>query len=121
MAAHNETGMRGEEIAAHYLQKKGYQILDKNWRFYRNEIDIVARDGNILVVAEVKTRSSDKMMPPEMAVDATKRKAIIRSANAYVNYKASTLEVRFDIISILLRGNQPEINHIINAFYPTLI
>lgn len=120
MAAHNETGTRGEEIAAHFLLKKGYQILDKNWRYFRNEIDIVARDGNILVVAEVKTRSSDKMMPPEMAVDAAKRKAIIRSANAYVRQKLVTEEVRFDIISILLRGEQPEINHLVNAFYPTL-
>ena len=69
MAAHNETGKRGEEIAAQYLLKKGYKILDKNWRYFRNEIDIVALDGIFLVVAEVKTRSSDKMMPPEMAVD----------------------------------------------------
>lgn len=58
MAEHNETGNKGEELAEKYLRKLGYEILERNWHFGKNEIDIIAKDGNFLVIAEVKTRSS---------------------------------------------------------------
>ena len=120
MAANMETGKKGEDIAAQYLQQNGYQILEKNWRYHRNEIDIVASINNVVVVAEVKTRHSKPLVAPELAVDRTKRKAIIRSANAYVNYKRMLQEVRFDIITVIISGENAEVNHIIDAFYPTL-
>jgi len=117
MAANHEIGKRGEELAVQYLKDKGYRILDTNWRFGHNELDLMALDGNILVVAEVKTRRSNILGEPEMAVTREKQRAIIRSANAYIKWKHRTEEVRFDIVSILIRGDQVTIHHIPDAFY----
>ena len=116
MAEHNELGKRGEEVAANYLQEKGFKILETNWRFGRNELDLVTRDGETLVIVEVKTRHSNTLVEPEMAVNREKQRAIIRSANAYVKIKRWEQETRFDIISILINGERKEINHIPDAF-----
>lgn len=120
MAEHNETGKKGEEIAVNFLKNKGYKILETNWRLGRNEIDIIAKDGKFIVVAEVKTRQSNQFGEPEIAVTREKQKALIRSANAYVRIKKLDLEVRFDIISIILSKDVEQINHIEDAFYPLL-
>ncbi len=116
----NELGKAGEDMAAEYLKKKGYRILERNWRFGRNEIDIVARDGNIVVIAEVKTRSSSFFAEPETAVTRDKQRILVRSANAYVRYNRINLEVRFDVIAILFSPGGEQINHIEDAFYATL-
>jgi putative endonuclease len=115
-------GKKGEEIAADHLKKKGYKILETNWRFGKNEIDIVAKDntGKYLVIAEVKTRHSTYGGEPEMAVTRDKQKALIRAANAYVSVKKISEEVRFDIISIVVTAEGEKIRHIEDAFYPTL-
>lgn len=118
MSAIHELGKRGEELAAQYLKEKGYKILETNWRFGRNELDLIAEDGKILVVAEVKTRHSAVFGEPEMAVTREKQRAIIRSANAYIRCRHRNIEVRFDIISILIQGERVSINHIPDAFYP---
>jgi putative endonuclease len=120
MAEHNDLGKRGEEIAAGYLEKKGYRILEKNWRQWRNEIDIIAMDGGCLVIVEVKTRKSNFFGEPETAVTRDKQKALIRSANAYVRYRNIQCDVRFDILSILISKTSEQIHHIEDAFYPTL-
>jgi putative endonuclease len=122
MADHLEFGKKGEEIAAGYLQKKGYKILETNWRFGRNEIDIVARDasGKYIVVVEVKSRHSIYGGEPETAVNRDKQRTLIRAANAYVRTKNLQEEIRFDIISILINKEGEKINHIEDAFYPTL-
>ena len=120
MAEHNDLGKQGEEIAVKFLKNKGYKILETNWRLGKNEIDIIARDGNFIVVAEVKTRQSNLFGEPEIAVTREKQKALIRSANAYVRMKMIDLEVRFDIISIILAKNTEQVNHITDAFYPLL-
>jgi putative endonuclease len=120
MAEHNEIGKKGEEIAAQYLEKKGYRILEKNWRQWRNEIDVIAMDGKYLVIVEVKTRQSNYFGEPETAVTRDKQKALIRAANAYVRYKNLNCEVRFDIISIIISKTAEHIHHIEDAFYPTL-
>ena len=116
MAGSHELGRKGEELAVKYFREKGYKILDTNWHFGRNELDLVALDGNMLVVAEVKTRQSNLLGEPEEAVTREKQRAIVRSANAYVKWKHLTEEVRFDIVSILIRGDQPAIHHIPDAF-----
>jgi putative endonuclease len=120
MAEHNDLGKRGEELAAEYLAKKGYRILEKNWRMGRNEIDIIAMDGKFLVVAEVKTRTSAAFGEPEMAVTREKQRALIRAANTYVRYKNIHSEVRFDILSVIISKSSEQIHHIEDAFYPTL-
>ena len=120
MAEHNEFGKKGEEIAAEYLQKKGYKILETNWSSGKNEIDIIAREGKYIVVVEVKARHSNFAGEPETAVTRDKQKALIRAANAYVRIMNIDEEVRFDIISILVVKGKEQINHIEDAFYPTL-
>lgn len=115
-----ELGKAGEDIAAEYLRKKAYRILERNWKFGKNEIDIIARDGQFLVVVEVKTRHSNYFAEPEMAVTRDKQRILVRSANAYVRYKRLNLEVRFDVIAIILSEEGEQINHIPDAFYATL-
>ncbi len=115
-----EIGKNGEEIASSYLLKKGYRILDRNWRFGKNEIDIIARDGPFIVIVEVKTRLSNYFAEPETAVTRDKQRILVRSANAYVRYNRINLEVRFDVIAILFSPGGEQINHIEDAFYATL-
>ena len=122
MADHLEFGKKGEEIAMEYLKKKGYKILETNWRYGRNEIDLVARDstGKYIVVVEVKSRHSNYGGEPETAVNRDKQRALIRAANAYLRTKNLQDEIRFDIVSILITKEGEKINHIEDAFYPTL-
>jgi putative endonuclease len=122
MADHLEFGKKGEEIAADHLRNKGYKILDTNWRFGRNEIDLVAKDptGRYLVVAEVKSRHSVYGGEPETAVTREKQKSLIRAADAYLRVKNLQDEIRFDIISIVCSKEGEKVKHIEDAFYPTL-
>jgi len=115
-----ELGKKGEDLAIAHLESKGYRILERNWRWGKEEIDIIARDGNFLVVVEVKTRSSNVFAEPEASVTKQKQKILVRAANAYVNYHRQRGEVRFDIISILIRPEGEEVNHIADAFYASL-
>lgn len=120
MAAHNELGKIGEDIAADFLAQKGYKILDRNWHFHHLELDIVAMDGDTLVIVEVKTRATDEFGGPDLAVTASKQKSIIKSADAYIVERDLDVETRFDIVSIVLSGSEKKIDHIEDAFYPTL-
>jgi len=116
----HELGKQGEQIALIHLRRKGYKILEQNWRLGKNEIDIIARDGDYLVVVEVKTRSSTTCGEPETFVTRQKQRILIRAANAYIRWKRITSETRFDIIAITVTAQGMEVNHIIDAFYPTL-
>ena len=120
MAEHNEMGQRGEKIAQSFLKEKGYNILHVNWRNRRAEIDIIALDGETLVFVEVKTRQTLNFGEPENAVNNKKQRSIIRAANAYVLKYGFENDARFDIISIIVEKNATVINHIVDAFYPTL-
>ncbi len=120
MAEHNDTGTKGEELAAVFLKNKGYSILETNWRFKNLEADIIAADNKTLVIAEVKTRKSNYFGEPETFVNKQKQKNLIKTAQEYIQRNQLDLEVRFDIISIILGENNTKINHIEDAFYPTL-
>ena len=119
MAAHNELGRRGEDLAADMLRKKGYVILERNYKFNGWEVDIVARTKKEIVFVEVKTRSNDDLMRPEEAVDYERRCRLTSAASAYINYHKIDLEPRFDIVAIVLNENRCDINHLENAFPPT--
>ncbi|MCX6304186.1 MAG: YraN family protein [Bacteroidetes bacterium] len=119
MKDHIELGRAGEAIALAHLEGKGYRILERNWRFGREEIDIIARDGNFIVIVEVKTRSSNVFAEPEASVTRAKQRILVRAANAYVNYRRLQGEVRFDIVTVLIRPEGETINHIADAFYAT--
>ena len=114
----HELGKLGEELAAEYIVKKGYQILERNWRSGHKEIDIIALQDDVLVVVEVKTRKTDDYGEPEIAVGRDKQRMLIRAADAYVRFKNLDVDVRFDIISIVITDNEPEIEHIEDAFIP---
>jgi putative endonuclease len=118
VAEHNQTGLDGEELASLYLAQNGYEVLEKNWRFQHAEIDIVARKDDMLVIAEVKTRKTNFFGEPEEFVNRQKQKLLIKAANAYLEKNELELEVRFDIIGVLVTGSTHRINHIEDAFHP---
>ena len=120
MAEHNEIGKSGEDYALEYLLKKGFDILEKNWRHGKDEVDMIAAHNNCLVIIEVKTRSTLYFGEPQMFVNKKKQAFMIRAANAYILKKDIDMETRFDIISVILSGNKVSIKHIEDAFYPTL-
>jgi len=116
MAQHNELGKKGEQLAIDYLIKKGYTIRDKNWRYQKAEIDIIAQKGDILAVVEVKTRSTDYFGDPQDFVNPKKIKLLVKAINEYVISKNLDVEVRFDIIAIIKTNNQTKIEHLEDSF-----
>lgn len=119
MAIQQERGRQGEEIAADYLQQKGYQILDRNWRSRHREIDLIVFKDGLLIFVEVKCRSPRFWSEPWESVGRTKQQRLIKAAHAYVMHRHLSWEVRFDVISVVLR-DPVEVEHIENAFYPLL-
>jgi len=120
MAEHNELGKKGEEMAQEFLLRKKYKILATNWRYIKDEIDIIAMHKSQLVIVEVKTRRTNAFGEPEEAVTKKKQKFLVRAANAFVEQKELDNEVRFDIVSVIVCGQKWQIMHIEDAFYPTL-
>ena len=120
MALHNITGSKGEKEAVKYLSELGYEILATNWKFRKTEIDIIARTKDLIVVAEVKTRTDNYFENPEDAVNRKKQKHLVKAADAYIKENNISWEVRFDIISILVKNGKTKIDHIKDAFYATL-
>lgn len=109
-----ETGTAYEDLAAQYLEQKGYRILERNYRCRQGEIDLIAMDGSCLVFVEVKYRSSRRTGHPAEAVNVRKQRRIARTA-VYYCYKRRIPEdhpCRFDVVSIL----DHEAEHIKNAF-----
>lgn len=117
MATHNELGKEAENLAAEYLVKKGYKILVRNFRFKKNEIDIIAEKADQIIIVEVKARSTDFFILPQEAVTKSKIKSIVSAANHFMEEFNKDQEVRFDIISVLpdKQGNLA-IEHIEDAF-----
>lgn len=120
MAQHNDLGKLGEDLAAKHIETLGYPVLARNWRNGRDEIDIIARDGEWLVIVEVKTRTSEYFGEPETAVTPAKQKSLVRAAEAYIFATDYRGETRFDVIGILLDHGKVRLNHIIDAFTPRL-
>lgn len=112
MARHNELGKAGEEKAVAYLLQRGYIILDRNWRWRRRELDIVCVQGDLLVIVEVKTRTSPEETLEDI-LNFQKRKFLRQAADAYIKAKDLTKEVRFDLIFI--KGEKMEIEHVQEA------
>ena len=111
-------GVRGEQIAVDLLENLDYRIIERNYRFHRGEIDIIAMEDDVLVFVEVKTRKNMEYGSPEFAVTKSKQKQIRKIAEAYLYEKEiSDVDCRIDVIAILFKENlPPEINHIKNAF-----
>ncbi|AZI66999.1 YraN family protein [Kaistella daneshvariae] len=117
MAEHNDFGTLAEELAADFLVEKGYKILQKNFRYQRAEIDIIAEFQNQIIVVEVKARGTDIFMAPEEAVTKTKIKLLVLAADQYLKQHNIRQEVRFDIITVLPdNSGKLEIKHLEDAF-----
>jgi putative endonuclease len=113
-------GVEGERLAREYLLKLGYNILEKNWRFKKYEVDIIAKIGETMVFVEVKARKSDIFGEPEIFVTKQKQRFLIAAAHHYITEKNIDLESRFDIVSVLLINNKLTVKHLEGAFYPTI-
>jgi putative endonuclease len=113
-----ELGQVGEELACDHLRKKGYAVVERGFRMFRGEIDVVARDGDTLVFVEVKTRADESYGRPEESVTPAKQRQIRRIAQGYL-VKSSLGEVpcRFDVVAILFRGpDDYRLEHFKDAF-----
>lgn len=112
-----ERGEEGERLAAALLESKGYQVLERNYRHRRSEIDLIVQRDNWLVFVEVKTRTSDAFGFPEEFVDAKKKRLILRGADYYQYVTDWKGNVRYDIVAVNLDHGLPRIEHIEDAFY----
>lgn len=113
MTSKMQTGVDGEDLAAEYLRSKGYDIVARNYRFGKAEIDLVVKKGNWLVFVEVKTRNGNGFGFPEEFVDKEKEANILSAAENYIYVNDSQEFVRYDIVAVLGR----EIEHFEDAFY----
>lgn len=118
-----DVGRRGEDAAHDFLESNGYRVMDRNYRWQREEIDIIAfqpnpqNDGGMIVFIEVKARSGTGFGRPEAAVDAAKQKAIMRVAEAYMHERRlMPSPTRFDVIAVQFGTGAPQIEHFENAF-----
>lgn len=116
MSKHYELGKKGEQLAIDYLYKKGYRILERNWRFQKAEVDIIAQKENILSCVEVKTRSTKDFGNPQDFVTPKKVKLLVMAMNEYVIRHGLDVEVRFDIMAIVRNRSGFEIEHLEDAF-----
>lgn len=118
MAEHNETGQKGEQVAAIYLADLGYKVLETNWRVQKAEIDILAFDGNTLVCVEVKTRSTARFGEPYEFISKKKQRMLRDAAVVFAYNIMHDEEIRFDVISIIqLHHQKLSIRHLKDAFF----
>lgn len=110
-------GKEGEDMAARFMMDKGYEIIARNYRYRRSEIDLIVKKDNWLIFVEVKLRSSDQYGYPEDFVDYKKAKNIIDGAEQYTFDNNWQGNVRYDIVSIRLLKDKTEIIQIEDAFY----
>jgi putative endonuclease len=110
-------GNGGEDIAADYLERRGYEVVERNFRCRSGELDIVARDGDTLVFCEVKTRRTDRWGAPSEAVNRGKQGRLRRLGAAWLATRgASVTDVRFDVVSVVVFDEGPVVEHLIDAF-----
>ena len=111
------SGDLGEEIASRYLERGGYEVVERNYRTCRGELDLVARRGDTLVIVEVKLRRGKAYGDPLEAVTPRKQQTIRLMAEEYLSERDPSFEdLRFDVVGILLLAGRPEISHVEGAF-----
>ena len=117
MAQHNELGKKGEQLAVDFLMKNNYDIVERNYRFDKAEVDIIAQKEGVLAIIEVKTRSTSDFGDPQDFVKPKQIQRLVKAVDEYVTVKDLDVEVRFDIIAIVKEGKGFNIEHLKNAFY----
>ena len=114
----NETGRRGEEIALAWLLAHGFRLLDRNWRAGHKELDLVVESDARVHIVEVKTLTPPLLVHPFEKVDTRKQAALVQAARRYIAWRHVSKEVQFDVVSVVLAGEHPEVEYIPEAFYP---
>jgi len=117
MAEHNDLGKLGEDLAADFLRKEGYEIMERNWTFQKAEVDIIAKKENVLAIVEVKTRSSIAFGDPQDFVNPKKIKLLVKAVDEYVSQTKADFTVRFDIVAVSKDATIYKIEHLQDAFY----
>ncbi|MEY8869476.1 YraN family protein [Meridianimaribacter flavus] len=117
MAQHNELGKKGEQLAVDFLLQNHYEIVERNYRFDKAEVDIIAQKGDILAIIEVKTRSTTDFGNPQDFVKPKQIKNLVKAVDEYVTVNGLEVEVRFDIIAIVKNEKDYMIEHLENAFF----
>lgn len=120
MAESHNFGKKGEDLAVERLKEKDYRILHCNWRTGKLEIDIIAENKDYIVFVEVKTRPDDYKEHPLSAINREKQRSMIFAADNYIKWNKIDKESRFDVITVIKKGEDYHIDHIEDAFYPTL-
>ena len=120
MVSTREIGRIAEGLAKKHLIKSGYKILATNWHYGHLELDIIAQDKNELVIVEVKSRNGIRYEHPSEAITDIKIKRVVEAADAYIIEKDINLETRFDVITVIFFEQKHELEHFIDAFYPTM-
>ena len=113
-------GQQGEDLATDFLKKQGYKILYRNWTWGKHEIDIIAGKDDIVAFVEVKTRSEEFMVDLGTVISRSKQQSIIFAADGYIKRVNIDKVSRFDLITIIGKDEYQKIEHIEEAFYPTL-
>ncbi len=117
MAIHNDLGKEGEQLAIQLLLSKGYIILEKNYRYLKAEIDIIAQIEDTVVVVEVKTRSTPDFGNPQDFVKPKQIQQLVKAIDQYITTNDFDVEIRFDIIAIVKNKRGVQIEHLEDAFY----
>ncbi|MGB3607766.1 YraN family protein [Psychroserpens sp.] len=117
MANHNELGKKGELLAVDFLLKEGYSIIALNYLYQKAEVDIIAQKEDILAVVEVKTRTSADFGDPQQFLKPKQMQRIFKAVDFFVNDNEMNVEVRFDIIAIVMNKKGTSLEHLENAFY----
>jgi len=109
MAIHNELGKEAEQMAEIYLKENGFEILERNWRYSRYEIDFVAKKNNLLHIIEVKSRNFSPGGYPEESVKKKKFRYLLNAADEYLHRHPEYRDIQFNILAItLFRDKEPE-------------
>lgn len=114
----SEIGARGEQLAAEYLTANGFELLHRNWRSGRYELDIVARRGDVVHFVEVKSRKRGGLTAPEEAITEAKFRALCKAAEAYIEEFGVEQEVQFDVVAVEHSGGRAQVRYIPEAMYP---
>ena len=114
----SETGKKGEDVALAWLQARGFRLLDRNWRSGHKELDLVMESAEWVHVVEVKTLTPPLLTRPSEKVDAAKQARLVAAASHYIAQHHVRKEVRFDVVSVVLDGDQPRVEYIPAAFFP---
>ncbi len=117
MAKHIHTGKTGEALGYAYFETNGYAVLEKNWRYSRWEVDIIASRNNVLHFAEIKTRRSKNFGLPEDKVGKKKIQNLVNAAEQYLYLHPEWKRIQFDILSITIQDNKPPEYFLIEDVY----